>query len=166
MDVRVIAISQSIPWLARRATYRLGRRLTTRAGAPDLTVPCRRPHPGRLWSVVDLPETRSLTIPLRCLRWLLCAPLLLGACDREAQPPISDDAFVDVMVALRRAAAEHAGDATGFDAAKHDILADAGVTDSLLFAYVDVRGRDPERLGTVFDEIRDSLRTPVDTVPR
>lgn len=79
---------------------------------------------------------------------------------------MSDDAFVDVMVALRRAAAEHPGDASAFDAAKNDILASAGVTDSLLFAYVDIRGRDPERLGTIFEEIRDSLRIPPDTVPR
>jgi hypothetical protein len=81
---------------------------------------------------------------------------------------MADETFVDVMVELRRAAQEHAGDASAFDAAKADILQTAGVTDSMLHAWVNARAADPRELGTVFDEIRDSLRRPLepDTVPR
>lgn len=79
---------------------------------------------------------------------------------------MSDDTFVDVMVALRRAAAEHPGDASAFDAAKANILAQAGVTDSLLYAYVDLHGRDPSQLADIFEAIRDSLRAPPDTIAR
>lgn len=70
------------------------------------------------------------------------------------------------MVALRRAAADHPGDASAFDAAKANILAEAGVTDSLLYAYVDAQGRDPGQLAEIFQAIRDSLRAPPDTVAR
>ncbi len=100
----------------------------------------------------------------RSPRWLVV--LLLAGCGPErAEPPVADETFVDVMVALRRAAAEHSGGAPAFNEAREQILADAGVTDSLLYAYVEARADDPGGLGSVFDDIRDALRERPETEP-
>ena len=108
----------------------------------------------------------SISTPLA--RCLLCGLVLAtAACTQtEGTPPITDEQFVRVMVELRRAADAHAGDAAAFDAAREEILNESAVTDSMLHQYVSVRARDLERLGSVFDEIRDSLRRMPDTVPR
>lgn len=93
--------------------------------------------------------------------------MVSAACTQnEGAQPIADEQFVRIMVELRRAADAHQGNAAAFDAAREEILTEAGVTDSMLHQYVNVRARDLERLGSVFDEIRDSLRMMPDTVPR
>ncbi len=109
-----------------------------------------------------------MPIPVRPLRPLaLVLLLLLAACARETeQAVVSDETFLAVMVELRRAAAVHSGDTVSFRAARDSILRTAGVTDSALYAWVDARAADPERMGGVFDEIRDSLRARPDTVRR
>jgi hypothetical protein len=108
----------------------------------------------------------SISIPFA--RCLLCGLVLASAActQTEGAPPITDEQFVRVMVELRRAADAHAGDAAAFDLAREEILSEAAVTDSMLHQYVNVRARDLERLGRVFDEIRDSLRQMPDSVPR
>ncbi len=78
---------------------------------------------------------------------------------------MSDGTFVQVMVELRRAAAANTTDTTGFQAVRDSILTAAGVTDSALYAWVNARSHDPERMGRVFGEIRDSMRARPDSVP-
>ena len=92
--------------------------------------------------------------------------LMVAACDRRDEPaPMSDDTFVQVMVELRRAAAVNSTDTAGFEAMRDSILTAAGVTDSALYAWVNATSHDPERMGRVFQEIRDSIRARPDTVP-
>jgi hypothetical protein len=94
---------------------------------------------------------------------LLGALALAPACtDRRQEPPIPDDTFVEVMIALRRAALLHADDAAAFEAEKAAILARAQVTDSTLQRYVRVRAREPQQLRAVLAAIRDSLRPPLE----
>ena len=95
----------------------------------------------------------------------ICALALGAACaDAGTEPPISDETFVEVMVALRRAALTHAEDLPAFEAEKAAILEQAQVTDSTLQRYVQLRADEPERLRDVFAAVRDSLRPAIDTV--
>jgi len=110
-------------------------------------------------------------IPQRLLRPLLVLlsvmpPLLLGACGRGEGAPMSDDTFVRVMVDLRRAAAVTSSDTSGFVVMRDSILDAAGVSDSALYAWINATSSDPERIGRVFREIRDSMRVQPDTVPQ
>lgn len=86
------------------------------------------------------------------------------ACDRQAPDAgMTEDAFVEVMVGLRRAALTHANDPDAFRTARDELLARTGTTDSMLHRFAAVHARDPERLADVFAAIRDSLRTPAST---
>lgn len=100
-------------------------------------------------------------------RLVLVLLLPLAACTREAERSVvPDETFIQVMVELRRAAAVHSGDTAGFRVARDSILRTAGVTETTLYGWIDARATDPERMGGVFDEIRDSLRARPDTVRR
>lgn len=125
--------------------------MTTRARDADLFRPL-------------IPE--PVPIPVRLSRLLpILLVLSVPACDRRGeQAPIPDETFIQVMVDLRRAAAASAGDTSGFEAMRDSILADAGVTDSALYAWVNATAEDPERMGRVFRQIRDSMRARPDTV--
>ncbi|HEU5210219.1 MAG TPA: hypothetical protein VFU06_12570 [Longimicrobiales bacterium] len=109
-----------------------------------------------------------MPIPVRLPRLLSIVLLAsIPGCERVNEPaPIPDETFVQVMVDLRRAAAVNTADTTGFFAMRDSILAAAGVSDSALYAWVNATARDPERMGRVFREIRDSVRARPDTVPR
>ena len=102
---------------------------------------------------------------VRIRRILLLATMALApACvDPGTEPPISDETFVDVMVALRRAAITHAEDVAAFEAEKTAILEAAQVTDSTLQRFVRTRAREPQELSELFSAIRDSLRPALDT---
>jgi hypothetical protein len=70
-------------------------------------------------------------------------------------------AFIDVMIQLRQA--ELDADTAGFGARRDEILASAGVTDSMLVAFARVRGPDAafmaavwDSIDTVVNEVRDS----------
>lgn len=98
--------------------------------------------------------------------FLLGIMALAPACaESGTEPPISDEVFVDVMVALRRAAITHGEDVAAFETEKAAILESAQVTDSTLHRYVRLRAREPQELSEVFSAIRDSLRPALDTAP-
>jgi hypothetical protein len=109
-----------------------------------------------------------MPIPVRLPRPLLCVLVLSSpACERQAEPsPMPDETFIQVMVDLRRAAAVTSSDTSAFEAMRDSILRSAGVSDSALYAWVNATSHDPERMGRVFEEIRDSMRARPDTVPR
>jgi hypothetical protein len=75
---------------------------------------------------------------MRPVRAIGLLALLLSApsCDRTTTEPVmSRETFVEVVVALRRAAVDGPS-VEEFEARKAQILAEAGVTDSLLVTYV------------------------------
>src|SRR5690606_33982906 len=71
---------------------------------------------------------------------------------------IPDETFIQVMVDLRRAAAASARDTSGVEAMRDSILADAGVTDFALYAWGNATADDPERMGRVLRQTRDSMQ--------
>ena len=82
--------------------------------------------------------------------------LLLAACsgDRSGATDVSDDRFIDTLVELRRAAVEDPG---GFAAAKEQILAENGVTEESLRAYISAHIDDLGRLAAVWDTVNARL---------
>jgi hypothetical protein len=99
--------------------------------------------------------------PARRAVVVLLAAVLAVGCDRTPPPEtgMSSRQFIDVVVALRRAAQEH-GDPEGYDAARQQVLRDAAVTDSMLLEFVRVRGHDVHAMAAVWDSISRRLARP------
>lgn len=88
--------------------------------------------------------------------------LLLGAglvtCrGPEAAAPLTDDQFVDVVVALRQAAESARGDAAAYVTERDRILAAQNVTAEELQAYVSVRSRDLAHFARVWEAVNTRL---------
>ena len=101
---------------------------------------------------------------IRFIAVFATAALLAGCRNPPAEPTITRDQFVDVIVQLRQADSE-TDDAGVFDARKAEILGDAGVTDSMLLAYARVHGDDIALMAEVWDTIARRL-VRADTLPR
>lgn len=85
--------------------------------------------------------------------WILLTALLLAASCGPRAPEVMDrEAFIDVMVQLRRAELEAEG-AAAFTARRDEILDAAGVTDSMLVAFSRAHGLDAEYMAAVWDSI-------------
>jgi hypothetical protein len=70
---------------------------------------------------------------------------------------VTSDSFVQVMVELRRAANEAAGDTAAFAARRQQILLDAGVTEEQLHGFVEAHGRNVEHMARIWETINTRL---------
>lgn len=102
--------------------------------------------------------------PARVRRALLACVLALvpivagcGTDDAPTGPILSRPAFIDVIVALRQAA-DTLPTIEAYNAERARILAEAGVTDSALIAFVRVHGADPARMAVIWDTIASRLQ--------
>ncbi len=91
--------------------------------------------------------------------FVLTGGLASTGCGERAAEGISRETFMDVMVALRQEA-RVTTDSLAFDVRRGEILAEAGVTDSALFAFVRARERDPEEMSAIWDAIDTRLNSP------
>ena len=84
----------------------------------------------------------------------LCVLLaLLAGCERETEPAgLPQSRFIQVMVELRKAA-RGVQDSAAFEARKQQVLADAGVTEAQLRAYLAAHVRDLDHLAAVWESI-------------
>jgi hypothetical protein len=87
------------------------------------------------------------------IRHIFLATLLtvIAACGPDEPVVIERGAFIDVMIELRRAELDTA--TADFGARRDEILASAGVTDSMLVEFARVRGRDATFMAAVWDSI-------------
>lgn len=94
------------------------------------------------------------------MRLRTCVPIALAAtalgCARAA-PPISDEQFIDAVVALRRNAYE-TSDTAGFATRRDSVLRELGLSEAELEAYVRFRLREPARLAAAWDSANARLR--------
>lgn len=97
---------------------------------------------------------------------MLLPVLLMPACatDSTSAMGVSDDQFIETMVALRREAAEAGSDTAAYRAARDQVLARQGVTADELRAYVAARARDLDAMAAVWESINVRLtsETPRD----
>lgn len=78
--------------------------------------------------------------------------------------PMTRDTFVEVMVDLRRAAAESASQQE-FEARRSEILRQAGVSDSALLEYTRVHAGELDYMSALWDSIDARLSRPdIDTL--
>ena len=88
----------------------------------------------------------------------------LAACTGAAAGPgLSDTEFITVMTELRRAAVEAGTDTAAFETRRDEILAEHGVTEADLNAFVQSPRRDLHELAAIWDSIGVRL-TPGDEV--
>ncbi|HSJ10319.1 MAG TPA: hypothetical protein VK928_10405 [Longimicrobiales bacterium] len=97
------------------------------------------------------------------MRLLILATALLAACSGggSGATDVSDDRFIDTIVELRRAAVENPG---GFAAAKAQILAENGVTEESLRAYINAHIDDLGRLAAAWDTVNARLAPAEDPI--
>jgi len=96
------------------------------------------------------------------MRRLLLPCLLLAACaGGDHGTGLSDDRFIETIVALRTAALENPG---GYAAEKQRIFQDNGVTEEALRAYMESHSDDPVHLASIWEEIHTRLTEPVDSI--
>jgi hypothetical protein len=92
----------------------------------------------------------------RVLVGILSAALL--SCGTGADTTgVTSDSFVQVMVELRRAANQAAGDTAAFAARREQILLGAGVTEEQLHEYVEAHGRNVEHMARIWETINTRL---------
>jgi hypothetical protein len=98
-------------------------------------------------------------------RFAAVGVLLLSACRAGSAPvePMPRATFVEVIVALRRAANETTSQPE-FETRKASILEKAGVTEAELLEYVRAHERDIEMMASVWDSIEVRLRPPEDSI--
>jgi hypothetical protein len=98
------------------------------------------------------------------MRHLLTAALalLLATCAREPATGLTDQQFIDVVVELRRAAAEHTEEPAAYEARRDEILEERGLDDAALRRYVEVRGRDLQRMAEIWSAINERLTEPAE----
>jgi hypothetical protein len=95
-----------------------------------------------------LPMKKPQTMILLCI--FLAA---LAGCERETEPAgLPHSRFIQVMVELRKAA-RGVQDSAAFEARKQQVLADAGVTEAQLRAYLAAHIRDLDHLAAVWESI-------------
>jgi hypothetical protein len=94
---------------------------------------------------------------MRRLLILAAATALLTGCGREPVSGLDDDRFVDVVVLLRRAAAEHHADPAAFVERRDEILRDAGTTEAEVREYVERHGRDLQHMADIWAAINRRL---------
>lgn len=73
-----------------------------------------------------------------------------------SEETISDEAFVETVVALRRGTADD-GEARLSESRRDEILAERGVTEEDLFQFVEVHGRNVPRMSAVWTEVEARL---------
>jgi hypothetical protein len=89
---------------------------------------------------------------------IVCLGLAVAGCrEREPSPSLSDDRFIEVVVALRQEAATLAGDSARYVVARERILAEQNVTYEQLQEYVEARSRDLARYASVWETINRRL---------
>lgn len=88
---------------------------------------------------------------------------LLVGCGDAPSEPISRDAFIDVIIALRQAA-DGVRDSAVFAARRDEILRAHGVSDSMLIQYVRRHSRDVQMMAEIWDTIDARLAVPSDTM--
>lgn len=94
----------------------------------------------------------------------LLSVLLVGCQgEQKAGPRLDDARFIEVVSQLRRAARENKSSSAAFETKKAEILKQAGVTDSALFAYARSRAQDVSRLADVWDSIDHRLEPAPDS---
>lgn len=93
---------------------------------------------------------------------LLALPLLTGCGRRADATGLGDDQFVQVMVELRRAAERTRMEPDSFPPQRDRILADAGVTEEQLLAYVQEHGTDLQHMAEIWEAINRRLAEPLD----
>jgi hypothetical protein len=77
----------------------------------------------------------------------------LAGCERASEPAgLPQSRFIDVMVELRKAA-RGVQDTAVFAARRQQVLADAGVTEEQLRAYLTTHIRDLDHLAAVWESI-------------
>jgi hypothetical protein len=91
---------------------------------------------------------------------LLVLLATLGCRREDVTTGIADEHFIEVVVQLRRAAAETRGTDAAFAARRDAILREAGITEDQLRAYVEAHGRDIDHMAEVWDSINARLSTP------
>ncbi|MGH7574425.1 MAG: hypothetical protein ACREM1_04745, partial [Longimicrobiales bacterium] len=103
-----------------------------------------------------------MKVPVRVV-FAFLGVLVLGGC-RSEQPvgPMPREAFIDVMVELRRAASQDLTQEE-FGARKAEILTEANVTDSVLVEYARVYGGQLEHMAEVWDSVNARLRVVEDS---
>jgi hypothetical protein len=84
------------------------------------------------------------------LAHILVAVLLAGCAGGGEGSTLDTDRFVDVIVELRTAAIDLRHDPPAYDQRKESILADAGVTEEQLQAYVEHHGTDLAHMADVW----------------
>ncbi|MGI9181266.1 MAG: hypothetical protein ACR2H9_12310 [Longimicrobiaceae bacterium] len=100
---------------------------------------------------------------LRRLMLVLLALLPLAACDRAGAPArrtVAAERFIEVNVALRQIDAE----APEADSARAAVLAEHGVTEEQMLAFVRARSDRPQELAQIWAEIQQRLEIAADTV--
>jgi hypothetical protein len=93
---------------------------------------------------------------------LLLLPLLSGCGRRADATGIDDDQFVEAMVQLRRAAERTRLQPDSFPPERERVLANAGVTEEQLLAYVQAHGTDLQHMATIWESINQRLADPDD----
>lgn len=86
------------------------------------------------------------------LQILLAALVVAASCGPEAPETMDRGSFIDVMIELRQAELD-TSDAEEFAARRDEILAGAGVTDSMLVAFARIHGPDADYMAAVWDSI-------------
>jgi hypothetical protein len=101
----------------------------------------------------------------RARRFAAVGVFLLSACRGGWAPvePVSRTTFVEVIVALRRAANETPSQ-PAFETRKASILEEAGVTEADLLEYVRTHAGELEMMASVWDSIEVRLRPPGDSI--
>jgi hypothetical protein len=91
-------------------------------------------------------------------RYLLLLLLLaLSGCGRTDATGLSDERFIEVVVALRTAADDTRGDPSGYEARRTVILREAGVSEDELRAYVGRHSRDLHHMAEIWEAINERL---------
>jgi hypothetical protein len=99
---------------------------------------------------------------MRTVLLLLALLSLLPGCGRRADATgLGDEQFVEVMVQLRLAADRIRGEPDSFPPVRDRILADAGVTEEQLLAYVQQHGTDLQHMAEIWQSINERLSEPV-----
>jgi GTPase len=85
---------------------------------------------------------------------ILCILLAsVAGCERESEPAgLPQSRFIEAMVELRKAA-RGVQDTAAFAARRQQVLADAGVTEAQLRAYLTTHIRDLDHLAAVWESI-------------
>jgi hypothetical protein len=88
---------------------------------------------------------------------LVAVAALLTGCGGGPTTSLSDERFIDIVVELRKAAAEHRDDPDAYVARKDEILGAAGVDEAMIREYVEVRGGDLRHMAVIWSAVNERL---------